>query len=308
MFKSILFKFHLLLLGILLLSFFIFSIWLNNLIRDSQIEQAKTNVTRDIQMHAKTSLQPQSFEFGSQESSPEIFKNFFSKIQTSDIVQINAWDTESRVIFSDYQQNIGKIFANNDVLRSAIGGVVKTVIMEPNQQENVELLGYTQLLEVYVPIYFGSSARPIGVIEAYYNMDGVNQLLSKIRWSLLTDSLIVIAIIFTTEWVLFWFLVRKRLAVLIKAAHEVAGGNMDVHAEVDGKDEIGEYAEIFNSMASKLNESYEGMEQRIQDRTRELEKENKIMVGRELKMIELKKEIEDLKKKIGKDNSDQKNG
>ena len=44
-------------------------------------------------------------------------------------------------------------------------------------------------------------------------------------------------------------------------------------------------------MAGKLKENIEGVEQKVKDRTKELETLNKYMVGRELKMIELKKQI-----------------
>ncbi|MDO8429759.1 MAG: HAMP domain-containing protein [bacterium] len=69
-------------------------------------------------------------------------------------------------------------------------------------------------------------------------------------------------------------------------------------------DEIGALGQAFNVMISKLKESYSGLEKQVQSRTAQLEekmaeseKMNDLMVGRELKMVELKKEIAELKGK-----------
>lgn len=68
------------------------------------------------------------------------------------------------------------------------------------------------------------------------------------------------------------------------------------------KDEIGTLYRAFNEMINKLNAHHQDLEQQIKEKTKqlnakleELEEFNKLMIGRELKMIELKKEIEKLK-------------
>ena len=72
---------------------------------------------------------------------------------------------------------------------------------------------------------------------------------------------------------------------------------------------------IRKSLESKLAETVEKLEVKVEERTRdlnnrivELESLNKTMVGRELKMVELKKEITDLKKRVKNGNGNHKNG
>lgn len=126
----------------------------------------------------------------------------------------------------------------------------------------------------------------------------------------------------------------KNLQPILVAATEVAKGNTSVRAKIKGQDEVGQVALVFNRMldaveqatkdlndaqtklrnantdleqrvkerTGELEQLKAGLEQAIMDRTKEmkekmeeLEKFKKLTVGRELKMIELKKEIERLK-------------
>ncbi len=105
-------------------------------------------------------------------------------------------------------------------------------------------------------------------------------------------------------------------------------GNLDKEIQVKTKDEIGELAEALSQMTGDLKKSRKdieeyskGLEEKIKERTKELsgltenldeqvkertkelnqkigdlERMNKLMINRELKMAELKKEIEELKK------------
>lgn len=95
----------------------------------------------------------------------------------------------------------------------------------------------------------------------------------------------------------------------IKRLHKdmlrIKSGDLDVRSEIKTGDEIGEMAEAFNEMAAELKSSYTDMENKIEEKTRnlneklaELEKTNRLMVGRELKMIELKKKLKEKNEKV----------
>jgi nitrate/nitrite-specific signal transduction histidine kinase len=122
--------------------------------------------------------------------------------------------------------------------------------------------------------------------------------------------------------------VTKPLEHLRKGAEIIGKGKLDYQIKLKTGDEIEELAESFNRMASDLKRSREELEEyskileiRVKARTRELEeltesldvqvkermKElqekmtelerfNRLAVGRELKMIELKEELEKIKK------------
>jgi len=71
----------------------------------------------------------------------------------------------------------------------------------------------------------------------------------------------------------------RRMIRPIKAieagAARLAAGNLDERIDVDTGDELGALAEQFNAMAHELRQSYTGLEQKIEDRTRQLAEANR---------------------------------
>lgn len=61
------------------------------------------------------------------------------------------------------------------------------------------------------------------------------------------------------------------LVQLTKVASEVSKGNLDAKAKIQTADEIGVLASTFNDMTSQLQETLQGLEQRVAARTRDLQ-------------------------------------
>jgi nitrogen fixation/metabolism regulation signal transduction histidine kinase len=124
----------------------------------------------------------------------------------------------------------------------------------------------------------------------------------------------VLVLVIVTSCVFYSFKFSEKLIFplsrLTELAKKIAGGKMDLTVEkqlIDQKDEIGSLSNSFNLMVQnlkdKVNESekarkeIEKINTEIINKSKELERMNKLMVGRELKMAEMKKEMEELKKK-----------
>lgn len=90
------------------------------------------------------------------------------------------------------------------------------------------------------------------------------------------------------------YLIIKPIANIQKAAKEISRGNLKIRAVVKSADELGSLARSFNTMAEKIQELKQNLEKKIHTRTSELEKLNSYFVGREVKMVELKKRIAEL--------------
>lgn len=107
--------------------------------------------------------------------------------------------------------------------------------------------------------------------------------------------ILVVGIIFSNNIV-------NRLNNIKIISEEIGQGNSNARINIEANDEIGDLAKSFNNMADKLMHYQFDLENRIKERTKKLEEEiqesektNKLMVGRELQMIEMKKRIAELK-------------
>ena len=104
----------------------------------------------------------------------------------------------------------------------------------------------------------------------------------------------------------------KPLRHLTEGVNSISKGNLDYIIEVKCEDEIGQLAIAFNEMTkdlkeyrtNKLEEYNRELERKIEERTEELqarvdelERFHRLTVGRELKMMELKKRIKELEGK-----------
>ncbi|HDS30533.1 MAG TPA: DUF3365 domain-containing protein [Firmicutes bacterium] len=101
-------------------------------------------------------------------------------------------------------------------------------------------------------------------------------------------------------------LVTSPILKLTEGTERFGSGELDFRLKIDSDDEIEDLAKSFNFMAESIQESQMNLEQRVKDRTialnekvAELENFNQSMVGREMRMIELKEEINSLCEHLG---------
>ncbi|RME88051.1 MAG: GAF domain-containing protein, partial [Anaerolineae bacterium] len=66
-------------------------------------------------------------------------------------------------------------------------------------------------------------------------------------------------------------LITTPLSQLTESARRIAAGELDIQAEVTSRDEIGALAQAFNEMTSQLRDMIASLEERVAERTRDLE-------------------------------------
>ncbi len=72
-----------------------------------------------------------------------------------------------------------------------------------------------------------------------------------------TTSIIILVIVMIVSLLLGYFIsssIRKPIKKMVDASKEMADGNLDVHIDVNSKDEVGQLAEAFSRMANNINE------------------------------------------------------
>lgn len=94
----------------------------------------------------------------------------------------------------------------------------------------------------------------------------LNALSAKIRMILL---LILGLFSIMTMFVIMRAVVRS-LSTLHKGVDIFGGGNLEYKIDTESDDEIGQVARAFNAMAAKLKASYDGLEEKVRERTKQL--------------------------------------
>lgn len=141
-----------------------------------------------------------------------------------------------------------------------------------------------------------SNMNPANIQQFYFNTGDKIFLVSFYQESSLVglvDLLIKGNMTLSIVFVIFGFwsafilakYVTKPIKKLVDGAEEFSSGNLKFRTDVKSEDEIGILANAFNTMAEKLYDLYNSLEQKVMDRTHELSKKN----------LQIKRAYKDLK-------------
>ncbi|HBG47979.1 MAG TPA: hypothetical protein DDW90_00400 [Cyanobacteria bacterium UBA9971] len=123
------------------------------------------------------------------------------------------------------------------------------------------------------------------LVVAFYSENSIGHLVDLLVKGNLTLSILFIVFGFWAAFILAKY-VTKPIKNLVEVAEEFSQGNLKFRTDVKSEDEIGVLAKAFNTMADKLNDLYNSLEQKVMDRTHELSRIN-------LQLKRANKEIKD---------------
>jgi diguanylate cyclase (GGDEF)-like protein len=90
-----------------------------------------------------------------------------SGVLGDEVARIKIWNRDLKVVYSDDNSAIGRTFPSSPELVEALDGRVASGVADLTKSENQGDDEYGYLLEVFVPLRFGSDSRPAGVFEVY---------------------------------------------------------------------------------------------------------------------------------------------
>ena len=172
----------------------LYSILISEQIRQVALERAETTTGSYVTSLALNELSIKDFEPINFDEKKMVFSKFFDHLESEETIRIKIWSKDGTVVYSDDEQIVGDNFQENARFQTSINGKLTSEIKEPIEPENITELGYEQLMEIYVPVWFDSD-EPVGVIELYCTLDSINESVDQVNLLILEISLILIGII-----------------------------------------------------------------------------------------------------------------
>lgn len=165
-----------------------------------------------------------------------------------------------------------------------------------------------RVLRVYAPIHIPGIVA--GTYEFDMTLENVDSTVAQSVKSFLMFLGAITAMFLVIVFLLVRLIVLRPLFTISKGVEEIGKGNFKHKIKIKSKDELGVLAQAVNHMAKDLEKSgkklqnySKDLEKKVKERTskleenmEQLEKFNKMAVDRELKMIELKRQIKELQK------------
>ena len=146
--------------------------------------------------------------------------------------------------------------------------------------------------------------NPVFIMEVGSNRDIYNQGLNMIQ-NLIISLVITVVVLIVIVVILLDRFVTSRLTYLTKSVNDVKNyEDLLKHIQVKGNDEIAVLQKNINDMLTSLQKTWamkDSAEFSLQKKIDELERFKTITVDREIKMIELKKQLEELRVKSGEE-------
>ncbi|GAB5494283.1 MAG: hypothetical protein Phog2KO_44980 [Phototrophicaceae bacterium] len=198
-----------------------------------------------------------------------------------DTIRLDRQDVQLSVIFDD---QIVATSSETDLSENYASGLETDLLAQAllsgvtiSNPETINLEDGLQYTEAYLPLQGLDDRSPRAVIA----IRAVNEL-AIYRNNLINSSVFalvaLIASIIITTFTIIYYTVTKPVKQLQSATSNFAKGNYNERALVQGQDELGQLAVSFNQMASdiqsrdeSLNTLNQSLEQRVKERTVELE-------------------------------------
>ncbi|MFQ5976090.1 MAG: sensor histidine kinase [Candidatus Hydrothermarchaeales archaeon] len=203
-------------------------------------DRTKISVSSITQTHAAMALSPGIFDDPDYSKNKDVFSKFYSMIKTPEIVRIKVYNRDGTIIYSDEEGLVGENFRDNHEIIEALEGNLEAEIhrnLELKSEHTFER-DFEGLMELYVPLDLGGGDI-VGVVEVYQVLDDIDKDIANAKRA-----------IWTTISIGFLFLFLVLFGVVKRASDTIHSQNL------------------------ALKEYSVKLEEKVKERTAELEKSN----------------------------------
>lgn len=271
-------------------------------IKNNYIAREKTIIASFIMAQTNDHLTADDFKITDYRENKNKFNNFLTGVRTQEIENIKIWSSQGVILYSDIEDEIGKTFFDNEGFSEAMKSG-NTAVEIKDKAELIEKynnikegVSVGQLMEIYIPVVFDGSKKVGGVIEAYVNLDFLNNEITHTKNQI---ALIIFSGLFLLFAILVIFLraiVIKPISAIRSAIDKIRQGDFKQRIKIISNDEIGYLVKIFNEMMDSIERS----DEKIKEEHRELQSvlfsmgEGLLVLDRDLNILLMNKTAEKL--------------
>jgi len=156
--------------------------------------------------------------------------------------------------------------------------------IEPEEFEKVQSIAYKEMVEMeYEGNFSVVTQAPVQTLEGNPDVDNLgwviafsqhrDEAFAPLNAQLQGTILVMVFVIAFATAAAYYIaqLLVSPILQLTSTAEEVSAGDLNSRAEITSTDEVGTLATVFNNMTSQLQDTLQGLEQRVADRTKALE-------------------------------------
>lgn len=212
----------------------------NSHIREDALRRAQEATANHVFAMSREKLSPENFRDPDFSRQRAVFEAFMNRIKTPEIIKIKAFNSRFDIIYSTKVEDIGKKTDSNNYRVSLHEGKVLSAIKPPvTEGANIDMLGYRQVMEVYVPIIYSGAVE--GVVEAYFKMDAVNDTIQRIQKNVIALIALFSVAALAIMYLLLSFIIVRPLNAIKETVDRISGGQKDAEVPfMTSRDEIGD--------------------------------------------------------------------
>lgn len=200
--------------SIFIISFFgiILNIVMADQIADMSIERAKVDTVSIMELHSVRYLTPDIIYNNDSYKNKEIFNEYYQMLKTDEVARIKIFDNNKRIVYSDEESLIGKIY-DDYYLEEALKGSVRVEI-EGKLEKDENILkqnNHSGFMEIYVPLRL-DSGEIYGAVELYRFLDSVDRDIARSQRTIALISILGLSILYLS---LIW-IVKDASETIIK--------------------------------------------------------------------------------------------
>ncbi|MBP1971297.1 two-component system sensor histidine kinase VicK [Virgibacillus natechei] len=257
-FRSIQLKFIIIYILLLLVAIQVIGSFFTRELEDELINSFEDSVNSRVDLMGYNLEQAFDREREDDDEGPtllEEIQNIVSDVDTADITNLQVINSQSRILGTN------DVFSQDEVGKKTTREMVQSALFLDEQQENTVVDGETgnRVYVQAVPL-FDDEDNVAGVIYLEASLEGVYDQLQNINEIFLRGSILAI-VVSAFIGILVARTITKPISEMRSQAQTMAKGDFTQKVNVYSKDEIGQLADTFNDLNSRLKHSYSTIEE-----------------------------------------------